>query len=130
MSRVNLLNRRDVPELEPVLAAAENRMGFVPNSQLVMVYKPKLLQAFTQLGQAVHNPANKTSRQLRMLSPIWRVSQRVASTASHIQEKAHTTRVSRIRRSLLSGNMRRALSSNANAPCCTLPSARRLCPMP
>jgi hypothetical protein len=66
MSRVNLLNRRDVPELEPVFAAAENRMGFVPNSQLVMVYKPKLLQAFTQLGQAVHNPANKTSRQLRL----------------------------------------------------------------
>jgi hypothetical protein len=66
MSRINPLNPRDVTEFEPFLAATENRMGFVPNSQPVMAYKPKLLQAFTQLGQAVHDPANKTSRQLRM----------------------------------------------------------------
>jgi hypothetical protein len=31
MSRINPLNRRDVPEVEPFLAATEKRMGFVPN---------------------------------------------------------------------------------------------------
>src|SRR5260370_19211543 len=67
MSRIKLLKRQDIPELEPFLSATEKRMGFVPNSQLIMAYKPKLLQAFTQLGQAVHDPGNKTPRQLRML---------------------------------------------------------------
>jgi len=40
MSSINPLNRQDIPELEPFLSATEKRMGFVPNSQLVMAYKP------------------------------------------------------------------------------------------
>ncbi len=47
MSRISPLNRQDVPELERFLSATEKRMGFVPNSQLVMAHKPKLLQAFS-----------------------------------------------------------------------------------
>lgn len=65
-------------------------MGFVPNSQLTMAYKPKLLQAFSQLGQAVNDPENKTPRQLRAL-----VANMVSKSAgcqycvAHTGESAH-----------------------------------------
>jgi uncharacterized peroxidase-related enzyme len=67
MARIKLINRKDVPELEPFFSGTEKRMGFLPNSQLIMAYKPKLVQAFTMLSQAVHDPENRTSRQLRAL---------------------------------------------------------------
>jgi uncharacterized peroxidase-related enzyme len=67
MSRIKPLDRQDVPELEPFLSVTEKRMGFLPNSQLILSRKPKILQAFRQLGQAVNDPSNKTSPQLRAL---------------------------------------------------------------
>jgi uncharacterized peroxidase-related enzyme len=67
MSRIPPLRRELVPQLEPFFAGTEKRMGFLPNSQLIMAHKPKLLQAFAQLGQAVNDPENKTPRGLRSL---------------------------------------------------------------
>src|SRR5712691_11948414 len=94
MSRINPLNRQDVPELEPSFSATEKRMGFVPNSQLVMAYKPRLLQAFSQLGQAVHDPANKTPRQLRTL--VAHMASKSAGCqycVAHTGESAHRVNV-------------------------------------
>jgi len=94
MPRINPLQRQNVPELEPVLAATENRMGFVPNSQLTMAYKPKLLQAFGQLSQAVHDSANKTTAQLRTL--VGHMASRSAGCqycAAHTAESAHRANV-------------------------------------
>ena len=94
MSRISPLNRQDVPELERFLSATEKRMGFVPNSQLVMAHKPKLLQAFSQLGQAVHDPANKTPRQLRML--VAHMASKSAGCqycVAHTGESAHNANV-------------------------------------
>ncbi len=94
MSRINPINRQDVPELEPFLSATEKRMGFVPNSQLVMAHKPRLLQAFSQLGQAVHDPANKTPRQLRML--VAHMASKSAGCqycVAHTGESAHNANV-------------------------------------
>lgn len=94
MSRINPLNREDVPELEPSFSATEKRMGFVPNSQLVMAYKPRLLQAFTQLGQAVYDPANKTPRQLRTL--VANMASKSAGCqycVAHTAESAHNANV-------------------------------------
>ena len=94
MPRIKPMNRKDVPELEPFFSGTEKRMGFLPNSQLIMAYKPKLVQAFTLLSQAVHDPENRTSRQLRAL---------VANAASksagcqycvaHTAESAHNASV-------------------------------------
>ena len=67
MSRIKPLKREEMPELETFFAQTEQRMGFLPNSQLIMARKPKLLQGFSQLGQAVNDPANKTPRPLRTL---------------------------------------------------------------
>lgn len=94
MTRIRPMDRKDVPELEPFFSTSEKRMGFLPNSQLIMAYKPKLVQAFTVLSQAVHDPENRTSRQLRAL---------VANAASksagcqycvaHTAESAHKANV-------------------------------------
>ena len=40
------------PELKDVLEASRKRMGFVPNSQLIMQRKPKILKAFGALSSA------------------------------------------------------------------------------
>ena len=94
MSRIKPLERKDIPELEPFLLTTEKRMGFLPNSQLIMAYKPKVLQAFSQLSQAVHDPANKTPRQLRTL--VANVASRSAGCqycVAHTAESAHKASV-------------------------------------
>jgi len=98
MSRINPLNRQDVTELEPFLSTTEKRMGFLPNSQLIMAYKPRLLQAFSQLSQAVHDPANKTPRQLRAL--VANMASRSAGCqycVAHTAESAHKASVEDIK---------------------------------
>ena len=90
MARIKPINRKDVPELEPFFSATEKRMGFLPNSQLIMAYKPKLVQAFAQLSQAAHDPANKTSRQLRALvANIASKSAGCQYCVAHTAESAH-----------------------------------------
>jgi uncharacterized peroxidase-related enzyme len=94
MPRIKSMNRKDVPELEPFFSITEKRMGFLPNSQLIMAYKPKLLQAFTLLSQAVHDPENRTSRQLRAL--VANVASRSAGCqycVAHTAESAHNASV-------------------------------------
>ena len=94
MSRIKPRARKDVPELEPVLSQTEKRMGFLPNSQLIMAYKPKLLQAFGQLSQAVNDPANKTSRPLRAL--VAHMASKSAGCqycVAHTGESAHNASV-------------------------------------
>jgi len=54
MSRVAPLDLKDIPELREVFEPVIERMGFIPNSQLVMAYKPDLLRAFIALGRAVY----------------------------------------------------------------------------
>lgn len=94
MSRIKPLDRRSVPQLEPFFAKTETRMGFLPNSQLIMAYKPRLLEAFVQLSQAIHDPANKTSRQIRTLVGL--VASRSAGCQycmAHTGESAHKANV-------------------------------------
>jgi uncharacterized peroxidase-related enzyme len=94
MSRVKPLDRKDIPALEPFLAQTEKRMGFLPNSQLIMARKPKLLEAFVNLGAAVNDPGNKTSRPLRAL--VGHMASRSAGCqycVAHTGEGAHNASV-------------------------------------
>jgi uncharacterized peroxidase-related enzyme len=94
MSRIQPLDRQSVPQLEPFFSKTEARMGFLPNSQLIMAYKPKLLEAFSQLSQAIHDPANKTSQQIRTLVGL--VASRSAGCQycmAHTGESAHKANV-------------------------------------
>jgi uncharacterized peroxidase-related enzyme len=67
MSRIKLRRREDLPELEPHFKTVEARMGFIPNSQLAMAHRPKLLDAFLAMGRAANDPDASTSPQLRNL---------------------------------------------------------------
>ena len=51
MPRLAPLPREAVTDLEDLLRASESRMGFLPNSQLIMARRPEILRAFAQLGR-------------------------------------------------------------------------------
>jgi len=66
MPGVEPLDRSDLEDLEPLLQAVEQVMGFVPNSMLTMARKPDLLRAFSALAGSVLGPG-KLSRELKQL---------------------------------------------------------------
>ena len=60
MTRVTPLRREDLPELdEKFFKPYEAVHGYVPNSNLVMARRPKMLAAFRSLRQAVFDPDNR-----------------------------------------------------------------------
>ena len=94
MSRIKPLDRQSIPQLEAFFSKTEARMGFLPNSQLIMAYKPKLVEAFTQLVQAIHDPGNKTPLQIRALVGL--MASRSAGCQycmAHTGERAHKANV-------------------------------------
>jgi alkylhydroperoxidase family enzyme len=59
MTRVTPLKREDHPDLdEKFFTPYEQTRGYVPNSNLVMARRPKLLAAFRALNAAVFDPDN------------------------------------------------------------------------
>lgn len=65
MSRLQPLKKEDVPELAAHIEPIEKRMGFTPNSLMVMARRPKIVKAFAALSQACNDPDNTTSSDLR-----------------------------------------------------------------
>ena len=65
MRRLAPLPREAVTSLEDILERSESRMGFVPNSQLIMARRPEILRAFAQLGAAINGPSSTIDPQLR-----------------------------------------------------------------
>src|SRR5262252_8220121 len=86
MPRIDPLPRQALGEFESILSAVENRMGFVPNSQLILARRPEILRAFAQLGAAINGPSSTISPQLRNL-----VSQMASRAAGCGYCMAHTT---------------------------------------
>ena len=85
MPRLAPLPREATAGLEEILRASEGRMGFVPNSQLIMARRPEILRAFQQLGQAINGPSSTISPQLRNM-----VSQMASRAAGCSYCMAHT----------------------------------------
>ena len=67
MPRIDPVPRQALGDLNAVLAAAESRMGFVPNSQLILAHRPEIARAFAQLGAAINGLSSTISAQLRNL---------------------------------------------------------------
>lgn len=86
MPRLDPLPREALDDLKPVLEASESRMGFVPNSQLILARRPEILRAFAQLGTAINGPSSTISPQLRNL-----VSQMASRASGCGYCMAHTT---------------------------------------
>ena len=56
MPRIDPVPRGALGDLKTVLDAVESRMGFVPNSQLILAHRPEIVRAFAQpLPKPDHN---------------------------------------------------------------------------
>jgi len=55
MSRINPVNRADLDtEMEVIMAAGDEVMGFTSNDALVMAHKPEMLKAVLGMVQAIY----------------------------------------------------------------------------
>lgn len=55
------------PEVKDVLENSRKRMGFVPNSQLIMQRVPKMLRGYSQLTAAIWDPEGKVDAKTKRL---------------------------------------------------------------
>jgi uncharacterized peroxidase-related enzyme len=88
MPRIEPLPRETLGNLDALLAAAESRMGFVPNSQLIMARRPEILRAFAQLGAAINGPSSTIDPQLRNL--VSQMASRASGCGYCMAHTAHT----------------------------------------
>ncbi|MGH1464538.1 MAG: carboxymuconolactone decarboxylase family protein [Cognatishimia sp.] len=86
MNRVDPLDWEDMTELHDLLAPVKERMGFIPTSQRVMAYKPKILTAFIGLTRAVYDPEGETPLPLRNM-----VAMVASQAAGCLYCQAHTS---------------------------------------
>lgn len=88
--RVAPLPPEHTPELREQFEAARKRMGFIPNSILIMQRSPKMVQGFTQMSAAIWDPAGSVDVKLKRL--IAHVASRAAGCKycmAHTAEGAH-----------------------------------------
>lgn len=90
MSRVMPLKREDSPDLEPSFAATEKRIGFVPNSMLIMAHLPKLVDGFNNLAAVLYGPDALIAADIREL--VGNVASRAAGCQYCV---AHTASIAR-----------------------------------
>src|ERR1700740_416310 len=88
MPRLAPLPREAVTSLEDILRRSESRMGFLPNSQLIMARRPEVLRAFAQLGAAINGPSSTIDPQLRNL--VSQMASRAAGCGYCMAHTAHT----------------------------------------
>ena len=88
MPRLAPLPREALTDLGDILRASESRMGFVPNSQLIMARRPEILRAFAQLGAAINGPSSTIDPQLRNM--VTQMASRAAGCGYCMAHTAHT----------------------------------------
>ena len=59
------------PELKEQFEAARKRMGFIPNSTLIMQRNPKMLRGFTQKSAAIWDPEGKVDNIKTLKNPAF-----------------------------------------------------------
>ena len=89
MPRIQPLSPEMLPDLSPVLEASKNRMGFLPNSQLIMAHRPEILRAFAQLAAAINGPSSTIDPQLRNL--VSQIASRAAGCGYCMAHTAHSS---------------------------------------
>src|SRR5947207_5570848 len=88
MPRIEPLPPESVPELSDVLGRSKDRIGFLPNSQLIMARRPEILRAFVQLAGAINGPTSTISPQLRNL--VSQMASRASRCGYCMAHTAHT----------------------------------------
>jgi uncharacterized peroxidase-related enzyme len=88
MPRIEPLEIEEAGDLRPLLDAAEQRMGFLPNSQRILAHRPEILRAFRTLADAVNGPSATIDRSLRSL--VAQMASRAAGCAYCMAHTAHS----------------------------------------
>src|SRR5712691_181787 len=88
MSRLEPLSREAAKDFDNLFEAAKNRMGFLPNSQLIMAHRPEILRAFVQLAAAINGPSSTIDPQLRNL--VSQMASRASGCGYCMAHTAHT----------------------------------------
>src|SRR5712691_6194523 len=88
MPRLAPLPPDAVPELADQLETSKHRMGFLPNSQLIMARRPEILRGFAQLGAAINGPSSTIDPQLRNM--VSQMASRAAGCGYCMAHTAHT----------------------------------------
>lgn len=88
MPRIEPLTPQSVSELADTLQRSQERMGFLPNSQLIMARRPEILRGFAQLAGAINGPTSTISPQLRNL--VSQMASRAAGCGYCMAHTAHT----------------------------------------
>ena len=88
MPRLEPIPEEAIPDLANQFEAAKQRMGFVPNSQLIMARRPEILRAFAQLGMAINGPSSTIDPQLRNM--VSQMASRAAGCGYCMAHTAHT----------------------------------------
>jgi uncharacterized peroxidase-related enzyme len=88
MPRLAPLPPEIVPELSDLMGRSKDRMGFLPNSQLIMAYRPEILRGFAQLASAINGPSSTISPQLRNL--VSQMASRASGCGYCMAHTAHT----------------------------------------
>jgi uncharacterized peroxidase-related enzyme len=65
--RLAPLRPEHTPELKEQFEVARKRMGFIPNSILIMQRSPKMVHGFTQMTAAIWDPESKVDLKLKRL---------------------------------------------------------------
>jgi uncharacterized peroxidase-related enzyme len=86
MPRLAALPRDSVTGLDDVLDVTKARLGFVPNSMLILARRPEIARAFGQLNATINGPTSTITPQLRNL-----VAQMASRGAGCGYCMAHTT---------------------------------------
>ncbi len=88
MPRLEPLRPEAATEFGNLFEAAKNRMGFLPNSQLIMARRPEILRAFQQLGMAINGPSSTITPELRNM--VSQMASRAAGCGYCMAHTAHT----------------------------------------
>ena len=88
MPRIAPLPAESLPELADLLETSKSRMGFLPNSQLIMARRPDILRGFVQLASAINGPGSTIDPQLRNL--VSQMASRAAGCGYCMAHTAHT----------------------------------------
>jgi len=88
MPRIQPLPPATLGDLGSVLDASKSRMGFLPNSQLIMAHRPEILRGFVQLAAAINGPSSTIDPQLRNL--VSQMASRAAGCGYCMAHTAHT----------------------------------------
>src|SRR5260370_32281990 len=88
MPRLEPLSPEALPDLGSVLDASKSRMGFLPNSQLLMAHRPEILRGFVQFAAAINGPTSTIEPQLRNL--VSQMASRASGCGYCMAHTAHT----------------------------------------